>query len=288
MKIAVMTVVYKEVEPYIVEFLTSLQKQTRKEFVVVIVNDGLDCLENYLRYFNTTTIELKFKGSMVSIRKQAIRWLADEGFDQVVFADSDDYFNSERVEKTIDLLKEYDMVCNELFLFGASISGFVPMFSSRLTDGQIITANCLFDGNILGMSNTGVVLKKIIPFLQEIPDDIVAFDWLLFSKALLAGTLCCFTNQIQTYYRQHVNNIASPQNFKDEQIVRGVMVKAQQYANLQCHGKQYKSKAMAYARLTVRLEDRVFRSLYCNAIRENISVNPLWWEIIKTEKELDL
>ena len=223
MKTAVLTVVYEEVQSYINDFMNSLQKQTDTNFDLIIINDGFNQLEKFVSRFNINSRILHFKTSFVGTRKQGIRWLKEEGYDTVVFADSDDYFNWQRVELTKKLLINYDLVCNELILFGENISGIMPMASSRFYDGQLLTLKNIYHGNIMGMSNTGARLKCILPLIDIIPDDVVAFDWILYSLALLKGCTCVFTNKAKTYYRQHSNNIASPQDYTEEKLNNGII-----------------------------------------------------------------
>lgn len=289
MNTAVLTVVFESARPYMSDFLTSIQQQTTDEFELVVVNDGMKNIEELLSGLKVKTRVLYFQGSFVSLRKQAILWLANAEFEKVIFADSDDYFESLRVQLTQSLLDKYDMVCNEIVLFGAHIQEPVPMISPRFFDEQLIRAEHIMNGNIMGMSNTGVRLHSILSVIESIPDDIVAMDWLLYTKALLLGNSCIFTNKIKTLYRQHSQNIASPLDWSDAQIGRGVEVKYNHYRNLQDDGAIYRMKTADYQKLIERMTRcEVFRNDYFDIIRRNRPDCPLWWEAIKTDKELPL
>jgi len=288
MKTAVLTVVYEGVEPYINDFMISLQQQTDTNFDLIIINDGFKQLDQLLSRFNINSRTLHFEASFVERRKQGIKRLKEEGYDTVVFADSDDYFNSQRIEITKQLLANYDLVCNELVLFGESVSDIIPMASSRFYDGQVLTLKNIYHGNIMGMSNTGVRLNYILPLIDFIPDDVIAFDWVLYSLALLNGCSCVFTNKAITFYRQHTNNIASPQNYSEEQIIRGVKVKHRHYQIMCNYDKEYDSYVEEFERLINRLQNTPFKHDYCKAVRVNAPKHPLWWESIKTERELNL
>lgn len=288
MKTAVLTVVYEGVEPYINDFMNSLQKQTDTNFDLIIINDGFKQLDQLLSKFNINNRILHFETSFVGRRKQGIKWLKEEGYDTVVFADSDDYFDWRRIELTKELLTYYDLVCNELILFGENISGIIPMASSRYYDGQPLTLKNIYHGNIMGMSNTGARLKCLLPLIDIIPDDVVAFDWVLYSLALLNGCTCVFTNKTKTYYRQHANNIASPQDYTEEQIIRGVKVKHRHYQIMSDYVEDYYLYAQEFKRLLKRLDNNTFRNKYCKAVRVNAPKHTLWWEAIKTDRELIL
>ena len=287
-KTAVLTFVYQGVEPYINDFMNSLQKQTDTNFDLIIINDGFKQLEQFISRFNINSRILHFETSFVGRRKQGIRWLKGEGYDTVVFADSDDYFNWQRVELTKKQLINYDLVCNELILFGENISGIMPMASSRFYDGQVLTLKNIYHGNIMGMSNTGARLNCILSLIDSIPDDVVAFDWVLYSLALLNRCTCMFTNKTKTYYRQYANNIASPRDYTEEQIIRGVKVKNRHYQIMSGYAEDYHLYVEEFKRLLKRLDNNKFRDEYCKAVRANAPEHPLWWEAIKTDRELNL
>lgn len=287
-KIAVFTVVYPEVEPYLDDFLFSIQSQTCRAFELCIINDGFSGLENYLKKYTLPHIVKSFSGNPTEIRKQGIQFLCNEPFDYVVFADSDDCFDSRRIEIISDLLNNYDLVCNEIILFGQQLEGYVPFGLQRFNDGDSITIETIYHSNIMGMSNTGARVNCIKPLLNLIPSDIIAFDWLLFSLSLLNGYKCVFTNKTCTYYRQHTANVASTLDYSDEQILRGLKVKTQHYAQLSRLYPAYKNIAISYRLLTERNVDPNFRNYYCEAIRMSAPKDPLWWEMIKTDKELNV
>lgn len=286
-RIAVLAVVYPEVEQYFGAFLRSIEEQTYTDFELVLVNDGFRKLGKYLTNNTIKTTVLPFQGTWAEIRVRGIQWLDNNKFDYIIFADADDYSALNRIETVINLLEDYDMVCCDSYLFGDTEDMYVPFISTRFKDGDLITIKSIHDKNILG-SNVGARIDAIIPVLADMPADIIAFDWLLFSLSLLRGSTCIFTEKTCCYYRQHSNNIASPWNVTNQQIIRGVNVKKKHYAALIGKSTQYKQLSDCFTFLSEKMKDNHFTELYCEAVRKNIPQNPLWWEIIKTEEELGL
>ncbi len=129
-----------------------------------------------------------------------------------------------------------------------------------------------------------IIDEKIIEI-----DDVIAFDWTFFALCLHAGAKAIFTNNTQTYYRQHGNNIASPCAFSEEQILRGVRVKRDHYDFLSKHYDGYINLSKKFESLYSRLQsDVLLKEDYYKAIRMNATDVSIWWEPIKTLEELGL
>jgi hypothetical protein len=212
-----------------------------------------------------------------------------EGAQNIIFADSDDYFSKNRVNLSKQLLMDYDVIFNELVLVGDKISQPVSMFGELFADGQCLTAGNIRAGNCIGLSNSAIRVDKIPNLKAKIPDTIVAFDWALFSLSLHEGAKSVFSKKTTTYYRQHGGNIASPCSFSDDQIMRGVTVKRDHYRFISKYYKEYSQLSEVYNNMLLRLiADDILKKKYYEAVRMNFSNNMLWWEPIKTFKELNI
>ena len=55
-------------------------------------------------------------------REKGINYCINQGYDILIFGDSDDYFSRNRVEKSIELLSKYSIVVNDLNLFDKQIN----------------------------------------------------------------------------------------------------------------------------------------------------------------------
>ena len=229
MDTAVFSVVYPGVEHYFSEFLSTLSKQTDRNFTLFLINDGL---LNSERFLKRTELDVKVKdagGSPATLRKMGIKWVMEAGAKVIIFADADDYFAENRVKVSRDMLAKYNLIFNELILTGNGDTDSTPMLETRFSDGEIVSCKHIKTANCMGLTNTALRVKSISTYLDQIPEDIIAFDWALFALCLHAGAKGVFTKQTATYYRQHGNNLASPHSFTEVQILRGVQVKRDHY-----------------------------------------------------------
>lgn len=286
---AIFTVCYPSVEPYFSYFLHSLSKQTDKNFVLFLLNDGLLDVGRFLKGINFPVNVLEQKGHPAALRKTGIQWVVSECAESIIFADTDDYFADNRIEISKKMMVDHDVVCNEILMTGQRFSRPVPMFGGKFKDKIKIDIKDIVNGNCMGLSNTSMRVNKISELMSDIPDDIIAFDWTFFTLCLLAGAQAIFTNNTHTYYRQYGDNIASPCSFSEDQILRGVQVKRDHYQVLSEFYEEYESLAKLFGELLVELQsDELLRRKYCQAVRKHAPAISLWWEPIKTLEELGL
>lgn len=286
---AIFTVFYPGVEPYISEFLQSLVEQTDKKFTLFLVNDGLHNIGRFFEGLDLSVKVLDKTAQPAALRKAGINWVVSEGVDNIIFADSDDYFAHNRVAISKKLLLDHDLVFNELLLVGDKISQPIPMFGKLFADGEQISAYSILVGNCIGLSNSAIRSDKISTLMTNIPDNIIAFDWTFFVLCLHDGATAVFTNKTETYYRQYDGNIASPCSYSNEQIMRGVQVKSDHYSCASKYDNKYVRLSIDFKNLYSKLySDTQFQTNYCQSVRMNSSTAVLWWESIKTVEELNL
>lgn len=289
MKTAVLSVVYPGLSPFLKDFAASLKQQSDSQFELYIVNDGMT---NVMNYFLDMPVKIRnvLPGLPIArIRKIGIQWLADENIDAVVFADADDCFARNRIAVCKDLLTMYDVVVNELVLFGSNAVKGSTMLQGRFQHGQLIKSGDLLCSNCCGLSNTASHLNSVASAMGDIPDEIQAFDWALFSRVLLAGKTAVFTDATQTYYRQHDNNMAAPHLLSDAQILRGVQIKRAHYLSLSNRNEWYYAQAQKFDEIYQKLHsDSNFYLEYTSIIRRKAIKNPLWWEMIRDLEDVEL
>ena len=289
MDTAVFSVVYPGVEIYFSKFLNTLSKQKDRNFTVFLINDGLPNIEDFLK---RTDLDVKIKEAQESpaaLRKMGIRWVQEAGAKIIIFADSDDYFSENRVEVSSDMLGQYDLVFNELVLTGKGVTDSTPMIGSHFSDGETVSCKHIRTANCMGLTNTALRVNSIPSYFDQIPENIIAFDWALFALCLHAGARGVFTKKAVTWYRQHGDNLASPHSFTEEQILRGVQVKQDHYQMLSRFYEEYVPMADMFEKLLTQLQsDETLRRKYCRAVRKHAPAIPLWWEPIKLLKELEL
>ncbi len=266
MKIAFLTTIFPMNEKYLFDFFDSLKNQTNRNFVVIVVNDGYKDFEKIKLKYNQDLdiIELQYQNTPVKNREYGINYCIENGYDILIFGDSDDYFSKNRVEISLELLRDSDIVVNDLSLFDDSGGIYKKMYlSNRLNDLQLIDFEFIKDKNIFGLSNTAIrlnVLKKVI-----IPEGLVAVDWYFFTLLLSYGQRAIFTNETITYYRQHQENIVGLKELDETSFKKAIGVKQRHYEAL-------KGKIVG-----IDLELKKLSNIsFDNIIKID---NPLWWEL---------
>jgi hypothetical protein len=291
MKTAVLTCVYPSAEPFLPDFWHALKNQSNRHFDVLIGNDGLKSLRYDLPFLTKVR---DFSGSPSAVRKQTIRWAIGMGYEGLIFADADDVFPPNRVgclkrhlEAGTPVIFHDLHLCNE-----KGETSCKSMFEGRFHDHQEICESDLKHFNFMGLTNTAVRTHELPKVIALIPDETVAFDWAFYVRLLSTQSLhipALYTNETVTYYRQHGNNIASPNDLTDKQIRLGVDVKAKHYAAIADLDPWYGKMAHAFLHLGNKLDlSPSFQKIYMQKVRAMAPPNPLWWETARLADELGM
>ncbi|RXJ83099.1 glycosyltransferase family 2 protein [Arcobacter cloacae] len=266
MRIAFLTTIFPMKEQYLYDFFDSLKNQAYKNFDVIVVNDGYKNFEviktKYSQILNI--IELSYLNTPAKNREYGINYCIDNKYDILIFGDSDDYFEKNRIEKSLELLNKYDIVVNDLSLFNESGVYEKKYISNRLENLCEVDFEFIKDKNIFGLSNTGIKLNGINKIV--IPNDLVAVDWYIFSILLLENKKAIFTNETTSFYRQYQQNTIGLKELNEVSFKNGINVKKKHYEALNEICQQFNLELN-------RLNNVKFE------ISSNIK-NPLWWELI--------
>ena len=206
MKIAFLTTVFPMEENFLYDFLDSLKNQTYQNFDLIVVNDGYKNFDSTKAVYNQmlNITELQYSDTPAKNREYGINYCIDNNYDVLIFGDSDDYFESNRVEKSLEFLKKSDIVVNDLNLFNGNGVYEEKYLSHRLKNLDVVDFEFLKDKNIFGMTNTAIKLENISKVTFD--DKIVAVDWYFFKTLLGQGLKAIFTNETVSFYRQYENN----------------------------------------------------------------------------------
>ncbi len=204
-RIAFLTTIFPMKVEYLYDFFNSLEKQTYKNFDIIVVNDGYENFKLIIDKYNTLDIiEVKYSNTIAKNREYGISYIIENDYNILIFGDSDDYFKENRIEKSVELLNSYDIVVNDLSLFDEDSIYINKYISNRIENKTEINFKFIEDKNIFGLSNTALnmnILEKI-----EFNKDLVAVDWFLYKSLLKLKYSAIFTNETETYYRQYENN----------------------------------------------------------------------------------
>lgn len=290
LKTCVFGVVYPGMECFLDDYLSSFEKQTDKDFVLCLINEGVKDLEERITRIPIETRTLSCKGTPSELRTRGITWCKELGFDILVFSDTDDTFIPNRIAVVKECLSHNsDIVVNDLIPFGVGIRKIRKWLSPRLKSGEALGIDSILMGNCFGLSNTSIRMSIIENVNFNIPPDIHAFDWAFFSRLLNLNANAVFTSNSVTYYRQHSRNFVGFCMADDESIIRGVDIKKSHYSYMSLFSDKYNVLSNSFHNVAERLcSNEVFRNKYCCAVRKNRNDSDFWWEHIKIDKEFSL
>lgn len=275
-KIAFLTTIFPMKKEYLDHFFNSLLNQTYKKFEIIVVNDGYEDFNIIKQKFKTLKIiELRYKNTPAKNREYGINYVKDNNYEILIFGDSDDYFENNRIEESIELLKEYEIVVNDLSLFNANGIYKKKYLSNRVTNNEIIDFKFILEKNIFGLSNTAINLKVIDTV--HFNSNLIAVDWYLFSILLLKTKRAIFTNKTLTYYRQYSENTIGIGEITADNLTNIIKVKKIHYRLMKkhhyCYEELYKDVIeLGNKKNVINLKDLQIK-------------NPLWWEL-KNNKRL--
>ncbi len=287
MKTAILSFVYPQASRFLSDFLHSCTLQTDRDFSLLLCNDGVvDLSERIAPFASQLQITVaECRGSVVENRKAGLRLALAHGFNNLILADSDDWFSMERVALSKYLLSTSDIVCNQLVLARSPAELLRPLWLSRLHDDQVILAPAIRDGNCFGFSNTALKPAALAGEFESIPEDIVAFDWLFFAQLLERGVSARYTTRCSTFYRQHEDNVAGLLHIDAAAIHRGLSVKLRHYQCLGGRDAWFSEQARAFNQLAQQVQqDAGLAKSYLTEMTQNLPREPLWWEATRLKK----
>jgi len=274
--IAFLTTIFPTNENYLYDFFNSLNRQTFKDFDVVVVNDNYKNFSKIKDKFSDLNIkELKYSDTPLRNREHGINFILDNNYDIVIFGDSDDYFSFNRVEVIIEKLIHYDIIVNDLSVFNEKRIYKKKYLSHRIKNNTEITIDFVKDKNIFGMSNTALRVKSLGNIIYD--SELIALDWYIFSLALLKSGVALFTNETQTFYRQYDENTVGIGKLNKGIILKGISVKLKQYELLSIEDSQFKAY---YNEMTI-LSNVIKNNKMLDMVMSQKISYPLWWEEVK-------
>lgn len=279
-RVAVSTTLFPMPKAFVDDFFSSLNSQTEKQFDVVVLNDGFDSLQHYIeQYPELNIIELSYCGSIAKNREYSINFIIEQKYEIVIFADSDDYFDRNRVALTLELLQCNDILVNDVNLFNKQGIYDRNYISNRFSEGVKLSITDILDKNIFGLSNTAVKVSCLSRVCFD--PDLIAVDWYFFSSLMLESqTKAIFSSQTQTYYRQHTDNTVGMAMLTKSSFSHGLKVKLQHYSLMIDLDERYKP----LLNRIMHLKDIEVNEDLINQLNNSIG-HPLWWELIGFEAD---
>ena len=293
-----LTTIFPASQIYLDDFFNSLQKQSNKNFDVIIMNDGVKDFNSYiLRFPDLNIIEKKVSGSFAKIREIGINTVKEYGYQNIIFGDSDDYFSENRVEESISALKFNHLVVNDLTIVSGENKE-IDFLKNNLKNTNF-RRDTILNGNVFGFSNISL-RAEIINIEISFNDKLLAADWYFVTSLLLQKEYKIkFLGNVQTYYRQHSNNVIGISLYlTSDKLELGIRVKIIHYQNLiefckknnnQEYYDCFVKKLNNIIELKNELSNEIFRQNYIDRVNRNIkNIFTGWWSEIITKEDLIL
>jgi len=289
-KIIVGCTVYRLMEQFMNQFLDCFLKQKDKDFTLLLINEDINDLEEktkkYQKYLKIKAFNAKRGSLMLDNKAEIIKKAIELGADHLIFADSDDLLDENRVAEYRRHLKENDFVYNDLILVNEmeKKAPACPFFGAELP-AELNDVRQILDGNFCGFSNSGLNLMRID--FSKISWDygsVIAFDWWLFTQLLLSGYKGRRAEGTVTFYRVYKDNIAGEMiPLDDKKLGRIFEVKKAHYAFWNDKSPAlFREKYDELLGLERRLNGQVERNRFIDQINKKyVNQNVLWWDVFR-------
>ena len=276
-KVLAFTVIYPQAEKYKFDFIECLNKQTFKNFDILVVNDGCDTDELIKDFheFQVSIIESDLRPS--KNREIGIRYAYDNKYETLIFCDIDDWFSPNRFEISLNYLEHSDIVVNNLNIVGENRELLCKQyFSYSVSENTVINAEFLKHKNLLGLSNTALKIQD--KCLVKFPSDLSIADWYYFSICAERGLIISYCDDVLTDYRQHNNNLIGIDDFSVDLFRKLIKLKIDHYKHLSVLYPSYTDLWKEIIRLDNLSDEDITLLIQKN---KEINSHPLWWENIK-------
>lgn len=275
----IFSVVYPQALPYLSDVRDSALIQTRKDFDVVVVNDGCNKqrILDELKGLNVTILEAE--GGFAGNRLQGINYARSHNYKYILFCDADDSFTADRYERTIAAFEKTNadiVVCNLNIVdekFNPLINDY---FNKELPESHEIDAEFIRTKNIFGMSNTAILLEALKEEIH-IPETPIV-DWYLYTLLLIKGLKAQYIADSWVNYRQYSSNMIGINKFDVASFRRLAGLKHDHYRLLTEAGYVQFNRLNQDSETLQTLSDEEIESIVNREL--TIHPQPLWWQII--------
>ncbi|MBT6112274.1 MAG: hypothetical protein HOH03_01555 [Candidatus Marinimicrobia bacterium] len=285
-----LAVVFEEVKPFLDEYFTSIDSQTEKNFDLLILKDKYKDKIPGGKTKNIV-IDIENNDSPAQIRQYGIQYAIKNNYKNIIFTDTDDNYSQNYVESLMLGLENNDFV----------YSNIVPVDNNDITINNYFSLphetkryEQIINYNFIGLGCSAVrseIIREI-----NIPSDIIAVDWYLYTILLLNGFAGKLVENASVYYRQHYNNTVGGLKQLDRvRLLKGIDIKEKHYRyiynyclenNYKSVAKEYEIKYQEMLALKLFLQENINLEKYINTI--NINLNTVykgWWSEIMSIKE---
>lgn len=178
-------------EKYIEQAIKSVQEQTYQEWELIILDDGSsDKTEMIVNEISKTDSRIQYKRNLenMGVAKTRNKGLLLAKGEWIAFLDSDDFWNKDKLEKQVELVKNSKSV---KFVFTGSnfvdesgdLLGYILKVPNKITYKELLKQNVISCSSV--MVEKGIIAKHLMPEMNVIHEDFAT--WLSVLKEVREG-----------------------------------------------------------------------------------------------------
>jgi hypothetical protein len=196
---------------YLETFINNLEKQNYKRFNIFLCFNNLEKKKyiNKIKYYKKQSfldIDYTFQNrDPILVRKQDIKNLSLK-YKKIIFLDSDDEMDFNRIKSVNKKLNKYDFVVNNIKDLKTNKIFF------RKSNINTIKITSIINNSFIGLSNLAVNSKSLKKIINKINKKLLVLDWQLATLLLLFKFKGIYVGNVFTKYRVHRKNFIGQNN----------------------------------------------------------------------------
>jgi hypothetical protein len=231
MRTIVVGIIYPEMEQYFNDYIDSINKQTDKDFELFLFNNGIVDCSNYAERIKNVKVKIIPLNNCKDVieRRRAVSntLLEEKDVENIIFTDTDDFFDDNRIEVLKNALESNKIVFTDLEAVdvdGNSLErNFIPVDMFQVGFNDEVNKHFVGFGHSAMKWN---LLHKVWPY----QDNLKVGDWWFFMSLFSQGYKAFKVTGTIYYYRQYDKNIAGMKvNFDEKNIWWNLSIKEEQY-----------------------------------------------------------
>jgi len=289
----VMVSVFPEIREYINDYFLSIKNQTNKHFTLLVLSDHLDVESLKEAPDDCIVLDVPDGFNPIQVRLLGIKYAKENGYENLIFSDGDDYYSDNRVELTLDELNRSDFVVNDIKPVNKH-GNLIPVELNLYVDDPYTSYKDILDYNLFGLGNTALKVELLDNL--DVPKSNVAMDWWLYTILLINGAKGKFIHSATSFYRQTNINIVGMKKLLDkDRLLYGIDAKTIHYKSILEYSKKcrldfavedYSKKLEEMKALSNAVADKEFGEFYINVINANLDqIYKGWWSEILPIKQ---
>ncbi len=252
--------IFKKNKKYLNRLINSVNSQSDQDFDLLLsIDEG-----NYKYYLKKLKkkkiITLREKMPIILNKYRILNKIRSLKYQNIIFQDSDDTFDKNRIKISKKLLLKND------FIIGEIIHKKKKIFSNYFRNNQKILINDLLKGNIAGYGNICFrkkILTKIkLEKLKNISTKIVAIDWITWLIFLQGVNKIIFSSRIKVFYNNRDLSKSSLMRKNLTKFRENIKIQYEIFKNLSKFSKIYKLRFHFIKKNYINCETNKFNQIF--------------------------